>query len=159
MADVAGGVQIVGQGIVLGQVVGPPTATAEQIAASSGAKAKVRFGPVAYPVTTNPAALTEASLPAPLPAPTEEALKAYYDAHIADFTRLGLDPAQARLSRYAWGDDYHDVILQRLQALIDQAAHVPKARCPTRPTRGSVTRRLEGKARHSAIKAGRRRVD
>jgi len=40
------------------------TATAEQIAASSGAKAKVRFGPVAYPVTTNPAALTEASLPA-----------------------------------------------------------------------------------------------
>ena len=32
--------------------------------ASSGAKAKVRFGPVAYPVTTNPAALTEASLPA-----------------------------------------------------------------------------------------------
>lgn len=40
------------------------TATAESIAASSGAKAKVRFGPVAYPVTTNPAALTEASLPA-----------------------------------------------------------------------------------------------
>jgi amidohydrolase len=40
------------------------TATAESIAASSGAKAKVRFGPVAYPVTSNPAALTEASLPA-----------------------------------------------------------------------------------------------
>ena len=47
----------------------------------------------------------------------------------------------------------------RLQELIDRAAHVPKARRPTRPTRGSVTRRLEGKARHSAIKAGRRRVD
>ena len=40
------------------------TTTAESIAASSGAKAKVRFGPVAYPVTTNPAALTQASLPA-----------------------------------------------------------------------------------------------
>lgn len=40
------------------------TTTAEQIAASSGAKAKVRFGPVAYPVTTNPAELTAASLPA-----------------------------------------------------------------------------------------------
>ncbi|WP_342129347.1 amidohydrolase [Hydrogenophaga sp. OTU3427] len=40
------------------------TTTAEAIAASSGAKARVRFGPVAYPVTTNPAALTEASLPA-----------------------------------------------------------------------------------------------
>ncbi len=47
----------------------------------------------------------------------------------------------------------------RLQEMIDRAAHVPKARRPTRPTRGSVTRRLEGKARHSAIKAGRRRVD
>jgi len=40
------------------------TATAESIAAASGAKASVRFGPVAYPVTTNPAQLTQASLPA-----------------------------------------------------------------------------------------------
>lgn len=40
------------------------THTAESIASSSGAKAQVRFGPVAYPVTTNPAELTEASLPA-----------------------------------------------------------------------------------------------
>lgn len=38
--------------------------TAESIAAASGAKARVSFGPVAYPVTTNHAALTEASLPA-----------------------------------------------------------------------------------------------
>jgi len=38
--------------------------TAQSIAASSGAKADVTFGPTAYPVTTNPAALTEASLPA-----------------------------------------------------------------------------------------------
>lgn len=47
----------------------------------------------------------------------------------------------------------------RLQELVDRAAHVPKARRPTRPTRCSVTRRLEGKARHGAIKAGRKRVD
>lgn len=40
------------------------TTTAEAIAMSSGAKAKVVFGPVAYPVTTNPAELTAASLPA-----------------------------------------------------------------------------------------------
>lgn len=39
-------------------------ATAEGIAAASGAKAKVSFGPVAYPVTSNPAKLTEASVPA-----------------------------------------------------------------------------------------------
>ncbi len=46
--------------------------------------------------------------------------------------------------------------LARLQALIDEAAHVPKARRPTRPTRGSQQRRLESKSRHSQIKAGRR---
>ena len=49
--------------------------------------------------------------------------------------------------------------LRRLQELVDSAAHVPKARRPTRPTRGSVTRRLEGKARRSAVKAGRGPVD
>ncbi|MET0352277.1 MAG: amidohydrolase [Rhizobacter sp.] len=38
--------------------------TAQSIAAASGAKADVTFGPTAYPVTSNPAALTEASLPA-----------------------------------------------------------------------------------------------
>lgn len=49
--------------------------------------------------------------------------------------------------------------LGRLQALIDSVAVVPKARRATRPTRGSVTRRLEGKARRSAVKAGRGRVE
>ena len=39
-------------------------ASTDSIAAASGVKASVRFGPVAYPVTTNPAALTQASLPA-----------------------------------------------------------------------------------------------
>lgn len=40
------------------------TTTAQNIAGASGAKAEVVFGPVAYPVTINPAPLTEASLPA-----------------------------------------------------------------------------------------------
>ncbi len=29
------------------------------------------------------------------------------------------DPRQARIARYAWGDDYHDVIKARLDALVD----------------------------------------
>ena len=49
--------------------------------------------------------------------------------------------------------------LRRLQELVDAASHVQKARRPTRPSRGAVTRRLDGKARRSAIKAGRGRVE
>jgi len=45
--------------------------------------------------------------------------------------------------------------LARLQALVDEAAHVPKARRATKPTRGSQRRRLEGKAIRGLIKAGR----
>ena len=49
--------------------------------------------------------------------------------------------------------------LRRLQELIDSVSVVHKARRATKPTRGSVTRRLEGKARRSTIKAGRGRVE
>mgnify|MGYP001271626375 CR=1 FL=1 len=49
--------------------------------------------------------------------------------------------------------------LRRLQDLIDSVAFTPKKRRPTKPTRGSVTRRLEGKARRGAIKAARGRVE
>ncbi|MCK9261917.1 MAG: aminoacyl-tRNA hydrolase [Azoarcus sp.] len=48
--------------------------------------------------------------------------------------------------------------IRRLEELIARAATVQKARRPTRPTRGSVTRRLEGKTRRAAVKAGRARV-
>jgi ribosome-associated protein len=44
----------------------------------------------------------------------------------------------------------------RLIELVQAAAHVPKARRATKPTYGSKQRRLEGKARRSGIKAGRR---
>ena len=47
--------------------------------------------------------------------------------------------------------------IARLQSLVAAAAHVPKKRRPTRPTYSSKQRRLEGKKRHSNIKALRRR--
>ena len=45
----------------------------------------------------------------------------------------------------------------RLVELVLAAAHVPKARRATKPTYGSQQRRLQGKARRSEVKAGRRR--
>jgi ribosome-associated protein len=48
--------------------------------------------------------------------------------------------------------------IARLQSLVAAAAHVPKKRRPTRPTFGSKQRRLEGKKRHSNIKALRRKA-
>jgi ribosome-associated protein len=48
--------------------------------------------------------------------------------------------------------------LARLQAMVDEAAHVPAVRRATKPTFGSKQRRLEGKAVRSAVKAGRGKV-
>ena len=45
--------------------------------------------------------------------------------------------------------------LARLQALVDEALAPEIARRPTRPTKASKRRRLEGKARRGEIKAGR----
>ncbi|MBD8825896.1 alternative ribosome rescue aminoacyl-tRNA hydrolase ArfB [Pseudomonas sp. CFBP 13602] len=49
--------------------------------------------------------------------------------------------------------------LQRLRELILLATKVEKKRRPTKPTLGSKTRRLEGKTKRGAIKAGRGRID
>ena len=49
--------------------------------------------------------------------------------------------------------------MARLQALVDAAATPPTLRRATRPTRASVRRRLNDKAKHSATKAGRRGGD
>ena len=48
--------------------------------------------------------------------------------------------------------------IRRLEELIIRAAVEPKARRATRPTRGSITRRLDGKARRASVKAVRRKV-
>ena len=45
--------------------------------------------------------------------------------------------------------------IERLQGLVDKASVAPVYRVPTRPTRASKERRLEGKAKRSTIKSGR----
>ena len=47
---------------------------------------------------------------------------------------------------------------ERLNALVAAAAEVPIVRRPTRPTRASKERRLEGKSQRSQVKAGRGKV-
>ena len=49
--------------------------------------------------------------------------------------------------------------LLRLQMLVDAAAHVPRARQPTKPTRASQRRRVEAKVRRGQVKAGRGKVE
>ena len=46
--------------------------------------------------------------------------------------------------------------IARLQSLVAAAAHIPKKRRPTRPTRSSQARRLESKIKRGRIKALRR---
>ena len=45
--------------------------------------------------------------------------------------------------------------LLRLQELVDAAAHFPRVRRPTKPTRASQRRRLDGKTKRGQIKAAR----
>jgi ribosome-associated protein len=48
--------------------------------------------------------------------------------------------------------------MARLRELVAAAAHIPRVRKATRPTRASQRRRLEGKTLRSGIKAGRGKV-
>jgi ribosome-associated protein len=48
--------------------------------------------------------------------------------------------------------------LTRLQALVDSVAQAPKTRRPTKPTRASQRRRLEGKNLRSQVKVLRSKV-
>ena len=53
-------------------------------------------------------------------------------------------------------DQNHTAALERLAELIREALFVPKSRRATKPSRGSVQRRLESKTKRSKIKAYRR---
>lgn len=56
-------------------------------------------------------------------------------------------------------DQNHADALQRLAELIREGVHVPIRRRPTRPTRNSVSRRLDSKTKHSRLKASRGKID
>jgi ribosome-associated protein len=48
--------------------------------------------------------------------------------------------------------------IERLQALVDEAAVVPVPRRPTKPTKGSQRRRVESKRKRGQVKAARGKV-
>jgi len=62
-----------------------------------------------------------------------------------------------KAQQYRSQDQNRAEALQRLQALVDRASVVPKARRPTRPTRASQVRRVEEKVQRGRIKALRGR--
>jgi ribosome-associated protein len=88
-----------------------------------------------------------------LPIEVKERLLARHDARI---TREGVVVVKAQASRSL--EQNKTDALRRLQELVDQAATVARVRKPTRPTRGSQRRRLEGKAQAGKIKALRGKV-
>jgi ribosome-associated protein len=49
-------------------------------------------------------------------------------------------------------------VRERLIALIQEATIVPKKRRPTKPTRASQTRRVDGKVKRASVKQGRGKV-
>jgi len=48
--------------------------------------------------------------------------------------------------------------LRRLQNLIDRVSVLPRTRRPTKPTKTSIAKRLDSKARRASVKTGRRMI-
>ena len=88
-----------------------------------------------------------------LPEDVKARLLALDDARI---TREGVVVIKAQSHRSL--EMNREEAVKRLHALVAAAAHVPRERKATRPTRGSREKRLEGKTRRSRIKQLRSRV-
>ncbi len=88
-----------------------------------------------------------------LPAPVKARLLALPDSRV---TADGVVVIKAQSTR---SQEQNKVeAMARLQELVAQAEHVPRARKATKPTFGSKQRRLAGKAQRSEVKAGRGKV-
>jgi ribosome-associated protein len=89
-----------------------------------------------------------------LPPPVRERLRAIAGRRLS---REGVLVITAH--RYRSQEQNRNDAVERLVALIREAATPRKTRRPTRPTRASRQRRLESKRRRGEIKQGRRPVD
>ena len=88
-----------------------------------------------------------------LPDPVKARLLVHRDQRI---TADGIIVIKAQ--RYRSQDKNRADALARLQDLVDSAAAVPRERKPTRPTRNSQRRRVDGKVRRGELKATRGRI-
>jgi ribosome-associated protein len=89
-----------------------------------------------------------------LPAAVKSRLLALRDQRI---TRDGVVVIKAQQHRSQ--DMNRQEALDRLHALVEGAAHVPRVRRPTKPTRASKRKRLENKVRRGRVKQLRAKVD
>ncbi len=104
---------------------------------------------------------------------TESAVQLRFDAAkspaLSDAVFLRLKPLAGRrmtrhgvivitANRFRTQEQNRRDAMDRLIALIREAATVPKHRRPTKPSRAAKQRRLDGKRRQGAIKKGRSKV-
>jgi ribosome-associated protein len=88
-----------------------------------------------------------------LPEPVKERLLALRDQRITDEGVVVIKAQQHRSLEKNRAE-----ALARLAELVARAAHVPRTRRPTKPTRASQRRRVEAKVKRGEVKALRRRV-
>lgn len=88
-----------------------------------------------------------------LPEALKERLLAIRDQRITDEGVVVIKAQQHRSL-----EKNREDAMARLHELVAAAAHVPRVRKATKPTRASQRRRLEGKTLRSGIKAGRGKV-
>lgn len=78
--------------------------------------------------------------------------------HLRDQRVTGDGVVVIKAQQYRSLEKNREDAIARLQELVARAATVPKRRKPTRPTRASRERRLEGKTKRGRIKALRGKV-
>ena len=88
-----------------------------------------------------------------LPEPIKERLLARTDRRLTDEGVIVI-----KAQRHRSQDLNRRDALARLNELVARAAEVPPTRKPTRPTRASRERRLEGKSVRSQVKAARAKI-